>query len=152
PAARGTDHPILSSRASSAASLPPVRRPNHASRFEGIAKTNLQASTASDTETLQSQVNKAAKKRLSLSELEILHGRLNSLGEVQCVRGTSLSALKSVPARHLSVSPPSGREEEFFLFRAIWQNKPKKYLMNRNCNAGVGSTQRSVELLAEYRR
>src|SRR5262249_42710323 len=76
PAARGTDHPILSSRASSAASLPPVRRPNHASRFEGIAKTNLQASTASDTETLQSQVNKAAKKRLSLSELEILHGRL----------------------------------------------------------------------------
>src|SRR5262249_36565882 len=79
PAARGTDHPILSSRASSAASLPPVRRPNHASRFEGIAKTNLQASTASDTETLQSQVNKAAKKRLSLSELEILHGRLISI-------------------------------------------------------------------------
>src|SRR5262245_44560320 len=54
-----------------------MRRPNHASRFEGIAKTNLQASRASDTETLQSQVNKAAKKRLSLSGLEILHGRLN---------------------------------------------------------------------------
>ena len=53
-----------------------MRRPNHASRFEGIAKTNLQASRASDTETLQSQVNKAAKKRLSLSGLEILHGRL----------------------------------------------------------------------------
>ena len=53
-----------------------MRRPNHASRFEGIAKTNLQASRPSDTETLQSQVNKAAKKRLSLSELEILHGRL----------------------------------------------------------------------------
>jgi hypothetical protein len=34
----------------------------------------LQASRASDTETLQSQVNKAAKKRLSLSGLEILHG------------------------------------------------------------------------------
>src|SRR5690348_10188410 len=30
---------------------------------------------ASDTETLQSQVNKAAKKRLSLSGLEVLHGR-----------------------------------------------------------------------------
>src|SRR5262249_36064262 len=75
PAARGTDHPILSSRASSAASLPPMRRLNHASRFEGIAKTNLQASRASDTETLQSQVNNAAKKRLSLSGLEILHGR-----------------------------------------------------------------------------
>src|SRR5262245_9398080 len=54
-----------------------MRRPNHASRFEGIAKTNLQASRASDTETLQSQVNKAAKKRLSLSGLEILHGRLD---------------------------------------------------------------------------
>src|SRR5262249_29033929 len=61
-----------------AASLPPMRRPNHASRFEGIAKTNLQASRASDTETLQSQVNKAGKKRLSLSGLEILHGRLRS--------------------------------------------------------------------------
>src|SRR5262249_11694114 len=57
-----------------------MRRPNHASRFEGIAKTNLQASRASDTETLQSQVNKAAEKRLSLSGLEILHGRLRSLG------------------------------------------------------------------------
>src|SRR5262245_9689733 len=55
-----------------------MRRPNHASRFEGIAKTNLQASRASDTETLQSQVNKAAKKRLSLSGLEILHGRQTS--------------------------------------------------------------------------
>src|SRR5262249_31336560 len=76
--ARGTDQPILSSRASSAASLSPMRRPNHASRFEGIAKTKLQASRASDTETLQSQVNKAAKKRLSLSGLEILHGRLLS--------------------------------------------------------------------------
>src|SRR5215831_7884943 len=52
-----------------------MRRPNHASRFEGIAKTNLQASRASDTETLQSQVNKAGKKRLSLSGLEVLHGR-----------------------------------------------------------------------------
>src|SRR6266550_8005901 len=54
---------------------PSDARPNHASRFEGIAKTNLQASRASDTETLQSQVNKAAKKRLSLNGLEILHGR-----------------------------------------------------------------------------
>src|SRR2546423_11654142 len=53
-----------------------MRRPNHASRFEGIAKTNVQASRASDTEILQSQVNKAAKKRLSLNGLEILHGRL----------------------------------------------------------------------------
>src|SRR5262249_54071420 len=65
-----------------------MRRPNHASRFEGIAKTNLQASRASDTETLQSQVNKAAKKRLSLSGLEILHGRL--ISEVSRGRGHTL--------------------------------------------------------------
>ena len=65
-----------------------MRRPNHASRFEGIAKTNLQASRASDTETLQSQVNKAAKKRLSLSGLEILHGRrCNRNGSRQAIRG-----------------------------------------------------------------
>src|SRR2546421_13105591 len=62
-----------------------MRRPNHASRFEGIAKTNLQASRASDTEILQSQVNKAAKKRLSLNGLEILHGRRSNV----VVRGRS---------------------------------------------------------------
>src|SRR5215831_11082280 len=61
-----------------------MRRPNHASRFEGIAKTNLQASRASDTETLQSQIHKAAKKRLSLSELEILHGRLFYFAPTHC--------------------------------------------------------------------
>ena len=42
----------------------------------------MQASRASDTETLQSQVNKAAKKRLSLSGLEILHGRLTHMGQL----------------------------------------------------------------------
>jgi hypothetical protein len=77
---------VINSVASSAASLPPMRRPNHASRFEGIAKTNLQASRASDTETLQSQVNKAAKKRLSLSGLEIPHGRLTNMREGLCLQ------------------------------------------------------------------
>src|SRR5439155_23893948 len=77
PPAPGTDHPFLSSRAFSAASLPPIRRrPNHASRFEGNPKTKLQASSASDPETLQSQVTKTARKRLSLRGLEVLHGRL----------------------------------------------------------------------------
>src|SRR5438105_11995477 len=85
PAARGIDHPILSSRASSAASLPPIRRPNHASRFEGIPKTKLQASSALDPETLQSQVTKTARKRLSLRGLEVLHGRL--------IDGSSFSGL-----------------------------------------------------------
>src|SRR5262245_13388417 len=44
--------------------------------IRGNRENELQAAKASDTETLQSQVNKAAKKRLSLSGLEILHGRL----------------------------------------------------------------------------
>src|SRR5215831_15531478 len=47
--------------------------------IRGNRENELQASKASDTETLQSQVNKAAKKRLSLSGLEILHGRLQWL-------------------------------------------------------------------------
>ena len=79
---------------------PSDARPNHASRFEGIAKTNLQASRASDTEILQSQVNKAAKKRLSLNGLEILHGRLRSEPIVctpedafRCFMGTELDLL-----------------------------------------------------------
>src|SRR5438128_1472949 len=55
------------------------RRPNHASRFEGNPKTKLQASSASDPETLQSQVTKTARKRLSLRGLEVLHGRLISV-------------------------------------------------------------------------
>src|SRR6516164_2026534 len=55
-------------------------RPERAYPFEGSAKTKLQASRASNTETLQSQVNKAAKKRLSLSGLEVLHGRLFKVG------------------------------------------------------------------------
>jgi hypothetical protein len=46
-------------------------RPNHASRFVGIPKTKLQASRASDPEILQSQVTKIARKRLSLSGLEV---------------------------------------------------------------------------------
>src|SRR5262245_55100751 len=69
---------------------PPMRRPNHASRFEGIAKTKLQASRASDTETLQSQVTKAAKKRLSLSGLEVLHGRPHRGHRMKKVRSVAL--------------------------------------------------------------
>jgi hypothetical protein len=67
-----------------------MRRPNHASRFEGIAKTNLQASRVSDTEILQSQVNKAAKKRLSLSGLEILHGRHFTFENISSTTGIGI--------------------------------------------------------------
>src|SRR6266542_1317169 len=62
-----------------------LRRPNHASRFEGIAKTKLQVSRAADPETLQSQLAKTARKRLSLSGLELLHGRLL----IELMRGTA---------------------------------------------------------------
>src|SRR5437773_4873255 len=89
PADRRTEHPILSYRASSAASLPSIRRPNHASRFEGIPKTKLQASSASDPETLQSQVTKTVRKRLSLRGLEVLHGRLFTLGRRNDIRWRS---------------------------------------------------------------
>jgi hypothetical protein len=39
----------------------------------------LQVSRAADPETLQSQLAKTARKRLSLSGLELLHGRLNRI-------------------------------------------------------------------------
>src|SRR4029450_8439091 len=74
------------SRVSSAASLPPIRRPNHASRFEGIAKTKLQVSRAADPETFQSQLAKIARTRLSLSGLELLHGRRSNSNVTPCVR------------------------------------------------------------------
>src|SRR5437773_8686238 len=101
PADRRTEHPILSSRASSAASLPPIRRPNHASRFEGIPKTKLQASSASDPETLQSQVTKTARKRLSLRGLEVLHGRLTVVRrahEVSLRQCRAAGATRQAPA------------------------------------------------------
>jgi len=68
--------PLLSSRAASAALLPPTPRPNHATRFVGIPKKKPQAFRGSDPETLRSQLTKTAGKRLSLSGLEVLHGRL----------------------------------------------------------------------------
>src|SRR5262249_62040888 len=58
---------------------PPIRRPNHASRFEGILKMKLQAFRVSDPETLQSQLDQTARKRLSVSGLEVFHGRLLTL-------------------------------------------------------------------------
>jgi hypothetical protein len=44
----------------------------------GIPKTKLQASRASVPEILQSRLTKTARKRLSLSGLEVLHSRLKS--------------------------------------------------------------------------
>src|SRR5215467_2201139 len=44
--------------------------------IRGNRENEIASFQISDTETMQSQVNKAGKKRLSLSGLEILHGRL----------------------------------------------------------------------------
>src|SRR5215831_9988072 len=88
-----------------------MRRPNHASRFEGIAKTNLQASSASDTETLQSQVDKAGKKRLSLSGLEILHGRLSPAGAAHSMRASAqVTASGAITNMIVAVSTTPNRE------------------------------------------
>jgi hypothetical protein len=72
---------------------------------EGIAKTKLQASRASDTETLQSQVTKAARKRLSLSGLEVLHGRLSML--VKSAFGRSV-VRDDAQAGHTARTEPTG--------------------------------------------
>src|SRR5262245_526831 len=46
--------------------------------IRGNRENEIASFRASDTETLQSQVNKAGKKRLSLSGLQVFHGRLIS--------------------------------------------------------------------------
>src|SRR5262245_36150841 len=92
-----------------------MRRPNHASRFEGIAKTNLQASSASDTETLQSQVDKAGKKRLSLSGLEILHGRLSILYSDNCSRTRAAAHARDRDYRGGEAEKMAARRSNIFL-------------------------------------
>jgi hypothetical protein len=53
---------------------------------------------------LQSQVNKAAKKRLSLSGLEVLHGRLISrLASARAFLAAVLSCL--IPTREMRLLP-----------------------------------------------
>jgi hypothetical protein len=44
------------------------------SSIRGNPKPKLQAFRASDPETLQSQIRKIVRKRLSLSRLELVHG------------------------------------------------------------------------------
>jgi hypothetical protein len=56
--------------------FPPVRQPNHACRFEGTPKMKLQASSAFEPESLQSQIANNARNRFSLSRLRFVHGRL----------------------------------------------------------------------------
>src|SRR5262249_23509102 len=83
--------------------------------IRGNRENELQASKASDTETLQSQVNKAAKKRLSLSGLEILHGRLgkNLLLSLRRLTRTMAtfpeSYINSGYEQHCLGTPNSGR-------------------------------------------
>src|SRR5437762_13272624 len=79
-----------------------------ASRFEGIPKTKLQASSASDPETLQSQVTKTARKRLSLRGLEVLHGRLLILLHQKGIESSNGGSGRGSPPPPLTGLPGAG--------------------------------------------
>src|SRR5262245_29793948 len=65
----------MCSRASSAASSPPMRQGNHCSFSNRVPKMKLQASEPS--ESLQSQARPCPKNRLSICRLGVVHRRLN---------------------------------------------------------------------------
>jgi hypothetical protein len=67
----------MCSRASSAASSPPMRQGNHCSSSNRVPKIKLQASELSGPESLRSQTRPCPKKRLSISRLGVVHRRLN---------------------------------------------------------------------------
>jgi hypothetical protein len=48
---------------------------NHASRLQGLLKTNLQGSEASTPQTLQLKTRLFAKKQLSINGLTVVYGR-----------------------------------------------------------------------------
>src|SRR5438552_7243728 len=75
-------------------------------------KTKLQASSASDPETLQSQVTKTARKRLSLRGLEVLHGRLNKTLKAPAVapRGLFVSAIPNLLYHVVASAYPARRQ------------------------------------------
>src|SRR5262249_44632838 len=142
---------------------PPMRRPNHASRFEGIAKTNLQASRASDTETLQSQVNKAAKKRLSLSGLEILHGRLQRPTRLTYTAGARQIAL-GVPVPHSGLAPRRDADAPQFALLRARLKRPRRsaaekrgqefsaFDVARHVTPPVGGHSRNGEMIPRFHR
>ena len=88
--------------------------------IRGNRENELQASRASDTETLQSQVNKAAKKRLSLSGLEILHGRRTS-GRNIFARGLEQSPEQSAVTSRANPEQDSERENSDQDWVSHWQ-------------------------------
>src|SRR5213079_269115 len=105
-----------------------MRRPNHASRFEGIPKTKLQASSASDPETLQSQVTKTARKRLSLRGLEVLHGRRVSRNGRDQMRSKSQTAWETA-ARCATLAQEADNSEErehYTRLRDAWSTLAKR--------------------------
>jgi hypothetical protein len=88
--------------------------------IRGNRENELQASRASDTETLQSQVNKAAKKRLSLSGLEILHGRRTSVRNM-FARGLEQSPEQSAVTNRANPEQDSEREDSDQDWVSHWQ-------------------------------
>jgi hypothetical protein len=95
-----SDRSNPSSRAALAASCPPMWQQNHASPGRGISKMKSQASRASDPKTLQSQTRPTTQKRLSFNGLEIVHGRLPSLGNLASAstQGHRLASAKTCGA------------------------------------------------------
>src|SRR5262249_41953874 len=87
PIARGTDRPILSSRASSAASFSSDTATESCFAIRGNPKNEIARFQGIRPESLQSQLAPTARKRLSFSNLEVLHGRPNNgpcTGTVLC--------------------------------------------------------------------
>jgi hypothetical protein len=88
------------------------------SSIRGNPKPRLQAFRASGLETLQSQIRKIVRKRLSLSRLELVHGRLFDSVTRSArfrVRPPSSSPPSSSPP---SSSPPSSSPPSSFLPQA----------------------------------
>jgi hypothetical protein len=75
----GKDRSPLSSRASSAASFPPMQHTIMPRDSRESPKTKLPGSAHSTRETLQSKVDLDAQNRLSLRGLAVLHRRLNNM-------------------------------------------------------------------------
>jgi hypothetical protein len=82
PIARGTDRSIPWPHASSAASSPPMRLPNHACPIRGNLKAEIARFGASTAKPSNLKSAKQPEKRLQLNHLEIVHGRLRGWEQV----------------------------------------------------------------------
>src|SRR5262245_39572410 len=120
--------------------------------IRGNCENEFASSRASDTETLQSQVNKAAKKRLSLSGLEILHGRLRRAAGA-ATSGSSLDFSYLLLIAERKQSPTARRCPQ------LWQKRPDPRGVRRDgpglgcgLSYGAGANQVLVPASSNRRR